>query len=118
MLRFADIWLTPEFEEILSKLMTAKFSNAEEAERACPRAGLVFVGDYFETISQYVKYGLLDRDYVLHIYPVEWSWKKLKPWTVDMRSATGIEGMHHTFEWLASEAVKMRLAEEQMGKGV
>jgi len=112
MLRFADIWLTPEFEGVVSKLVLAKFNNREEAEKACPREGLVFVGDYFETISQYVKYGLLDRDYVLHIYPVEWFWEKLKPWIVDMRSATGIEGMHHTFEWLAGEDRKMRIAEE------
>jgi hypothetical protein len=116
MLRFADIWLTPEFEENMSKLVRTKFSNGEEAERACPPAGLMFVGDYFETISQYVKYGLLDRDYVLHIYPVEWSWEKLKPWIVDMRSATGIEGMHGAFEWLAGEDRKMRIAEEQKAK--
>jgi len=116
MLRFADIWLTMEFEEIVSKLIRSNFTTGEEAERDLPQAGLVLVGDYFETMSEYARVGLLDPDYVTSVYPVEWGWEKLKPWIVYARTSTGLNELHSSFEWLAGEAKKKRLASELKGK--
>jgi hypothetical protein len=118
MLQLAAIWLTREFHQALSELVKARFSNGEEAEAACSPAGLLLIGDFFEIAGEYVETGLLDCDEVTYAYPVEWFWEKLKPWTIYLRSTTGIDGALVAFERLAYEARRRRLAAEQKAKGV
>ena len=118
MLQLAGIWLTLEFHQALSDIVRAKFSTGEEAEKVCSSAGLILVGDFFEIAGEYVEAGLLDCDDVTETYPVEWAWKKMKPWVIYLRSTAGIEHALGTFEWLAGEDRKRRLAWEQKRKGV
>jgi hypothetical protein len=116
MLQLAAIWLTREFHQALSELVGARFSDGKEAESVCSRADLLLIGDFFEIAGEYVETGLLDCDEVTFAYPVEWAWEKLKPWTMYLRSTTGIDGALISFERLAQEAHKRELVANRNAK--
>jgi len=121
-MRTNEFMCTREWTEATAKFMKARFQTPEEAEKQCSLPILLMIADYCEGIGTLAQRGLVPKDVVIDILPIEYVWDKIKVWArapadLDdpMREKYG--SPYPSFEWLANEDRKRRLATEQKSKG-
>ena len=89
-------------EEALSKVFSDDF-NPDTASENEPHVRKVL---YFgETIGTFVKQGVLDRDLVLDLFAIGFSWKRVKPAALRVRERTGEPRMYENYEALANASL-------------
>ena len=110
MMRTNDSWCRPEFVDATIKIVRANFTTAAEAEEQCSAVSIKMVADLFDFAATYVREGLVDADAVPLDF--EYCYDKLKPWLVEWEKTVGAQ-RYADFKWMAGEARKERLLEEE-----
>jgi len=123
LMRTSEFCCTLEWEEAAAKFMKARFQTPEEAEEQVSLPVLMMIADYCEGIGTLAQRGLVPKDVVLDMLPIEYVWDKIKVWAqapsdIDDPNRGKYGPTYPSFEWLASEDRKRRVAREQKVKGV
>ncbi len=120
-MRVSEFMCTLEFEQAAAKFMKARFKTPEEAEEQVSLPVLMMIADYCEGIGNLAQRGLVPKDVVFDLFPIEYVWSKLKVWAkassdIDDPDRDKYGTAYPSFEWLAGEDRKRRLAQEQKAK--
>ena len=123
LMRASEFTCTLEWQGAAAKFMKARFQTPEEAEEQVSLPGLLIIADYCEGIATLARRGLVPKDVVIDIIPIEYCWDKIKVWArapsdIDDPNRNRYGLAYPDFEWLAGEDRKRRVAREQKAKGV
>ena len=120
LMRANEFCCSREWAEAAAKFIKARFQTPEEAEEQVTLPALIMIGDYCEGIATLAERGLVPKDVVTDMLPIEYTWDKIKVWAraIDDPKRPKYGLVYPSFEWLANEARKTRLAADQKAKGV
>jgi len=94
-----------DFAQHWSKIVTAEFSTANDAQEKCSWASLEIVADFFEGVGLLVRRDLVDANLVFDMLPIHHAWLKLKPWCIGIRERFD-PTMYEHFEYAAARCAQ------------
>jgi len=89
LMRLMDLGINREFQDPMSKIWRTNASNAEELEKEVSPADLYTIGEFWSWAAFLAEAGWVERKDLLAYMDYQSLWKKMGPWIVAERKATG-----------------------------
>ena len=89
LMRLMELGINREFQDPMSKIWRTNASNAEELEKEVSPAGLYMVGEFWSWAAFLAGEGWIERKDLLTYMDYQSLWRKMGPWIVAERKATG-----------------------------
>ena len=98
--RMMEHGATREFQDAMSKVWRTSAADAQQLEKEVPATDLYMLGEFWSITSFLATSGLIERRDLLNYMDYETFWKKMGPWIIAERKATG-PGLWNDVEELA-----------------
>lgn len=89
LMRLMERGATREFQEPMSKVWRLKTNNPQEIEKEISLTDIHMLIEFWSISGHLATSGLIDAKVLLDYFDYEEFWKKLGPWIVNERNATG-----------------------------
>ncbi len=89
MTRLMEIGVNKEFQDPMSKIWRTNATTAQELEKEISPCDLYTIGEFWSFAAFLADSGLVERKDLLRYLDYETLWKKMGPWIMAEREATG-----------------------------
>jgi len=113
-MRIAEFWCSPQWEDAAARLTKADFKTAQEAEDQLSLPVILMIADYLDYVALLARAKLVSKKTILNLGIFEYAWDKLKPWTSEQLydwqepEKYGWWEWYSNLKWAAEESRKMR----------
>ena len=87
--RMMEHGATREFQDAMSRIWRTSATDAQQLEKEVPATDLYMLGEFWSLTSFLATSGLIEREDLLNYMDYETFWKKMGPWIIAERVATG-----------------------------
>ncbi len=89
LMRLMDLGINREFQDPMSKIWRSSASTAEELEKEISPGELYMIGEFWSWAAFLSESGWIERKDLLDYMAYDDLWKKMGPWIMAERKATG-----------------------------